>query len=173
MAIYKQFLLEQSIHRTKSIFMKTTKIIFAALLFVFFCAVNVQAQKKGKQGQDQTTPLTPEQKAQRTQKHLQKRLGLSQDQALNVYNITLAHINKLQALKAQKANGQKIDGAAKQEKTNYDAAINQLLTADQLQKWIQLKAEVKAKHDAKKQSEGTPNTDTSTEDPEDYTGDSK
>ncbi len=153
--------------------MKTTKIIFAALLFVFFCAVNVQAQKKGKQGQAQTTPLTPEQKAQKTQKHLQKKLGLSQDQAMNVYDMTLAHINKLQALKAQKAGGQKIEGAAKQEKANYETSINSLLTAEQQQKWLQLKTEMKAKHDAKKQSGSTPNTDTTTEDPEDYTGDPK
>lgn len=152
--------------------MKTIKIIFAALLFIFFCAVNVQAQKKEKQGQAQNTPLTPEQKAQKTQKHLQKKLGLSQDQALNVYDITLTHINKLQALKAQKNSGQKIDGAAKQEKVNYDTAINQLLTATQQQQWIQLKAEAKAKH-AKNQSGAAPNTDTSTEDPEDYTGDQK
>ncbi|HSZ71051.1 MAG TPA: hypothetical protein VK750_00140 [Cytophagaceae bacterium] len=145
-------------------------MIFALLVcFISFAGQSFAQQGSNNQGQS----ATPEQKAQRATAHLQKKLGLSQDQASQMYNITLAHINKMQGLKSQKASGQKgLGDDVKQERANYDNAIGSLLTPAQQQTWTQLKAEQQAKHDARKQNGGKPSTGNSDPnyDPTDYSG---
>ncbi|MDB5273969.1 MAG: hypothetical protein JWO58_2336 [Chitinophagaceae bacterium] len=153
--------------------MKKTNIIFSFCLFALLSITSVIAQ----QTQNNNKPsLTPEEKAQRATAHLTKKLGLSQDQSTQVYNITLAHVNKMQGLRANKANGQKQGPAIKQTKNDYDAAINAVLTPAQQQTWAQLKTREQAKRDAKKQQVGNqpnnPNTNVNQPDTEsdDYNG---
>ena len=84
------------------------------------------------QGQPNPQP-SPEDKAQRTAKHLQKKLGLSPDQANQVYNLTLAH---------------------EQEKARYENSIVGLLNPQQQQTYSQMRADEQAKRDAQRQQNG-------------------
>ena len=77
--------------------------------------------------------LTPQDKAQKTANHLQKKLGLSPDQASQIYNLTLAH---------------------EQAKIDYDNACINVLSPEQQQVWTQLKAEEQAKREANQQQKG-------------------
>ena len=139
--------------------MKKTNLIFSVCLFALLSITSVMAQQTqsntNPQNQNNKPQLTPEEKAQHATAHLTKKLGLSQDQATQVYNLTLTHVNNMQSLRANKANGQKQGPAIKQAKNDYDTAINGLLTPAQQQTWSQLKAQEQAKREAKKQQGGS------------------
>jgi Spy/CpxP family protein refolding chaperone len=120
------------------------------LIILALIVIEVQAQTQGnnqnyntnygQQGQNNYTnqgqngpATTPQDKAQRTANHLQKKLGLSPDQASQIYNLTLAH---------------------EQAKIDYDNACNNVLTPAQQQTWAQLKADEQARKDANRQQNG-------------------
>lgn len=112
------------------------------------------AQKNGESesmGQEKKQPLTVEQKAQKHADFLQKKLGLSEEQKTQVYDLNFSRITKSKALREKnKTNENK--QATKEEfqkiRTDYDAGLKNVLNDDQEKAWAQLKADAKAKKEA-------------------------
>ncbi|MDB5257309.1 MAG: hypothetical protein JWM14_2004 [Chitinophagaceae bacterium] len=114
-------------------------------------------QETKRQAAADKQPLTPEQRAQKQTDHLQKKLGLTEEQKTKVYDLNLSRITKMKATRdknknstdkqAAKADYQKI-------KTDFDSGLKALLTDDQQKIWAQLKADAKAKRDAHHQQKG-------------------
>ena len=101
-----------------------------------------------KQNDDTTRSLTPEQKAERQSNVLQKKLGLTEEQKMKVYTISLSRITQTVALqeKTNKSADKKGAREAFQKiRTDYDQALNGILNDDQQKTWAQLKANAQAK----------------------------
>lgn len=119
-----------------------------------------ESQETKKQADDNKQPLTLEQKAQRQTDHLQKKLGLTEEQKTKVYDLNYSRITKSKALRdknktaadkqASKAEYQKI-------KTDFDAGLKDVLTDDQEKTLAQMKAEAKARRDARHQQKSGKN----------------
>ncbi|MBC7487501.1 MAG: hypothetical protein H7282_12190 [Cytophagaceae bacterium] len=126
-------------------------------------------QQTEQQAADNKQPLTLEQKAQRQTDHLQKKLGLTEEQKIKVYDLNYSRITKTKVLRdknkttadkqAAKAEHQKI-------KTNFDAGLKDVLTDDQEKTWAQLKADAKIKRDARHQQKGNKSKQPVNEDPD-------
>jgi len=154
------------------------KSIFFSLLFVAaFLTVNAQNNNQqqpqptpeypmqknaetGSQAQETEEPLTPEQRAQKQTDHLQKKLGLTEEQKIKVYDLNLARINQTRAAREKYKTNTDTDKKAKREefkkiRTDYDAGLNGMLNVDQQKIWGQLKADAKTKRDAHRQQKGS------------------
>jgi protein CpxP len=114
--------------------------------------------------------LTPEQKAQKQTDHLQKKLGLTEEQKTKVYDLNFSRITKMKAAREKNKNSSDKQ-AAKMEyqkiKTDFDAGLKDILTDDQEKTWAQLKADAKTKRDAHHQQKGKqPKQQPANEDPD-------
>jgi protein CpxP len=101
--------------------------------------------------------MTPEQRQEKHLAHLTKELNLNAKQQEAVGKILTEKSAKAQDLKAQKetrkSNGQKMTPEEKEafkntiqaEKTDTEAKMKAVLSADQYQKWISMRAENKEK----------------------------
>ncbi|MDB5272022.1 MAG: hypothetical protein JWO58_389 [Chitinophagaceae bacterium] len=100
------------------------------------------------QTDDTTRTFTPEQRAEKQSNLLQKKLGLTEEQKMKVYNISLSRINQTAALreKTNKSTDKKGAREAYQKiRTDYDQSLNGVLNDDQQKTWGQLKANAQAK----------------------------
>ncbi|MDF2456383.1 MAG: hypothetical protein K0R51_2376 [Cytophagaceae bacterium] len=162
-------------------------IIFSLLFVTFFYTAKAQNDQQqpqptpeypmqknaepGSQSQEKKEPLTPEQKAQKQTDHLQKKLGLTEEQKLKVYDLNLARINQTQAAREKNKTATDKDRQAKKAefqkiRTDYDAGLNGILNVDQQKIWTQLKADAKTKRDARRQQKGTKNKQPVEQDPD-------
>ena len=90
--------------------------------------------------------FTPEQKSQKNSERLEKKLSLTADQKSKVYAFTLTRIQKSGEIKASENKDKKSKGDAfKAVRDEYDSNVNSVLTAEQKTKWVQIKAEAKAR----------------------------
>ena len=114
--------------------MKALKISMLALLLVI--GNFAWAQQKA-----------PEDRANNQAKRLAEKLGLSAEQEKKVYAIALLNAQQQDADRAKYQDDREIlMSACKQNMNNYDAGLAKILTADQLAKYNQLKAERRANH---------------------------
>ncbi|TGE18330.1 hypothetical protein [Hymenobacter elongatus] len=92
---------------------------------------------------------TPEQQADRFAQHLTQKLALSADQTQRVRQIRLAQQQQEQALKDKYTASPKTP-AKRQEmkslKDQFEAQLQQVLTTDQVAKYVQLRDDKIAKH---------------------------
>ena len=123
------------------------KIILSVLAVASLQLVQAQNQPAGAPVQQQRTPPSPEQMANRQAKHLQKVLMLTDDQQQKVYQASLTRSNAMQQLKA---NGDKKSPEAKAVRTQYVNDVNAILTPEQQQKWEQYRLQQKQRHEARK-----------------------
>lgn len=87
----------------------------------------------------------PEKKAERMTQHMTQNLGLSTEQAAKVKAVNLDFAKKHEALRSEKANGEKPDKAAMQKlRDEHQSAVKKLLTKEQYSKLEQMKKERKA-----------------------------
>jgi len=111
-----------------------------------------------RQTEEPKEKLTPEQKAQKQTDILQKKLGLTEEQKTKVYALNYSRITKSIAWREQhKTNENK--QASKEEfqkiRTDYDTGLKDVLNDDQEKTWAQLKADVKARRDARHQQKSS------------------
>ena len=132
-------------------------IIFTLLLSALIGIGYSQAQSNGATKKSDKTEnktaqkLTPEQKSQKNSERLEKKLSLTADQKTKVYGFTLTRIQKTGEIKASENKDKKSKGDAfKSVRDEYDSNINSVLTAEQKTKWVQLKAEAKARKEKNK-----------------------
>jgi protein CpxP len=110
--------------------------------------------QQNKAGMDK---MTPEQRQQKHLAHLTKELTLDAKQQEGVSKILAEKSAKAQAVKAQKearkSSGEKMTAAEKEafknqmqaEKTDTEAKMKAILSADQYQKWLTIREENKEK----------------------------
>jgi protein CpxP len=149
-------------------------IIFSMLFLTSTLTVHVNAQTTQ---QDQSTSenphrrneterqsekpkqaLTPEQKAQKQADHLQKKLGLSEEQKMKVYDLNLARITQSKALRDKNKSSDNKQGSKEEFqkiRTDYDKGLTSILNDDQQKTWAQMKADAKAKKDAHHAQKGS------------------
>ncbi len=94
----------------------------------------------------QQTPKTPEERAANQTKRLTENLGLNTDQNKSVYSLALAHAQQQDADRAKYQNDREgMRNARKQNMDTFEAGLAKVLTADQMTKYNQMKADEKAK----------------------------
>jgi periplasmic protein CpxP/Spy len=114
------------------------KVIFLLIGFVATLSFAQSADKAAK---------TPEQKATHHSEMLTKKLSLSPEQKQSVYTLILERVNKANAVRAKYTTGDKksMHKELKPIIDDFNTKIKAILTADQVTKWEQFKAEKKAK----------------------------
>lgn len=163
------------VHIPKTICIMKYPIIFSLLFVTSFYTAKAQNDQQqpqptpeypmqknaetGSQAQEKEQPLTPEQKAEKQTNHLQKKLGLTEEQKLKVYTLNLARINQTRAAREKYKSSSDVDKKAKKTefqkiRTDYDAGLNGILNVDQQKIWAQLKADAKTKRDARRTQKG-------------------
>ena len=114
--------------------MKTLQILMVALLLLL--SNFARAQHKA-----------PEERANNQAKRLTEKLGLSAEQEKKIYALALQNAQQQDADRAKyQDDRESLINARKQNMNNYDAGLAKILTADQLAKYNQLKAERRANH---------------------------
>lgn len=144
--------------------MKKLLVLFAAFSLSAAAASAQTAPVKAAHGQHMKggkmhgnkTAKTPEQRADHTAQSLSKKLGLSAAQTEQVRQLNLSRAQRMQAHKAQVGTAAPADKkqhheAMKAEKTQYEAQLKQILSADQYAKYAQLRSDKMAKHKAHRQ----------------------
>ncbi len=134
-------------------------LIFTLLLSLLCVGYNSHAQHKGKkrhhaqaQG-NKGKHLSPEEKAKKVSDRLEKRLTLNADQKTNVYDLTLAHMTKVKALRATEDQGKR--EAFKAARKEYNNGLTALFNPTQQQEWEKLKAEAQARRTDTNQKRGS------------------
>lgn len=138
--------------------MKKSMLLLAFATMIGTGAVNAQAdpqpakaQHEGK-GKEKGNKPTPEEQAGRQAAHMQKKLGLSDDQKSKIEAFALTRIKANEELRG-KARAAKDEnekkGYGKQMKANmetFDKDVNGVLTPEQQTKWKEMKEERKGDH---------------------------
>lgn len=100
--------------------------------FLVFTSLGVTAQQQSK------TPPSPEERAQRMTERMAEKLGLSEEQKKQIYEVNLENAAKRQTeMEAQKAERQ----AKQAEMKAQEEKINQILTEEQRKQWEEIKME--------------------------------
>ncbi len=103
--------------------MKTKKVLAFTLLFAAFSVVAIFAQRPN---------FTPEQRAKAMTERMKKQLNLNDDQVAKLEALNLQFVQE--QMKAREAGGDvRTDMRAAADK--HDAALKEILTPDQFQKW--------------------------------------
>lgn len=103
--------------------MKTKRVLAFTLLFAAFSVVAIFAQRPN---------FTPEQRAKAMTERMKKQLNLNDDQVAKLETLNLQFVQE--QMKAREAGGDvRADMRAAVEKQ--DAALKEILTPDQMQKW--------------------------------------
>ena len=102
-----------------------------------------QDNKKGESKTEQKEKLTPEEKAQKHTDKMTAELGLSKEQAKEVYEIKLRHIKAMEPIHAEM---KKIKEKAKAENQKTKAEMDKVLTEEQKAKAIELRKNKKKGH---------------------------
>ena len=125
--------------------MKRLVVVIFATLFAVSAFAQEKAGKKGKHKH------TPEQRAEKVANKLKEKLSLTDSQTVAVKTITLEAAQKKMEIKADST----LDKTARKEKmkairTDADAKIKAVLTADQQTKYDEMKKKKEAKRKEKK-----------------------
>lgn len=126
------------------------KKLIAIGLFVFTICVSVFAQKKKE-------AKSPEDKAAHRTERLTKELALTPDQASKVKALLIQQDEQVQALKTKHANNADKAVLKQELQTTHEqneAALKQVLTAEQITKYEELKAQKKAQKANKHHKKG-------------------
>jgi Spy/CpxP family protein refolding chaperone len=117
------------------------------LLLMIFLAGSVAFA----QAQTQKAPKTPEQKAQRMTKALEKKLALSADQSAKVSAIFTKSATQMDSLKANKSADRKANMQSRKAiMANTDASLKTVLTAEQQTTYAGLKASFRGRMHGKR-----------------------
>ena len=128
------------------------KIILSILAVATLQLVQAQQDQTITQPAAQRQDPTPEQTATRQSTHLQKVLGLSDDQKQKVYQAALTRSSALQQLRSQDASNKKVLHAdAKPVREQFVKEVNSTLTPEQQQKWEQYRIQQKQRKEQHKQ----------------------
>ena len=149
-------------------------IIFSVLFVISTITTNINAQTTQqeqatsendhrrndteRQSENPKENLTPEQKAQKQADHLQKKLGLSEEQKMKVYDLNLARVTQSKALRDKNKvsiNKQGSKEEIQKIRTDYDKGLTSILNDDQQKIWTQMKVDAKAKKDARHAQKGS------------------
>jgi hypothetical protein len=137
------------------------KIILSALAIATLQLVRAQQNQAPVQPVQQNQAPTPEQMATRQSTHLQKVLGLSEDQKQKVYQAALTRSTAIQQLRGKDGgNRRELHADAKPVKQQFVSDVNATLTPEQQQKWEQYRLQQKQKQEQRRQQLRTSNTGT-------------
>ena len=101
---------------------------------------------------EQRQAPTPEQMATRQSTHLQKVLGLSEEQKQKVYQAALTRSSAIQQLRSKDGgNRRELHADAKPVKEQFVKDVNATLTPEQQQKWEQFRLQQKQKQEQRRQ----------------------
>lgn len=123
-----------------------------ALFLALVVTITVNAQKENQQ--KKKDQATPEEKAQRSVNHLDKKVGLSESQKTKIYDLALGRAKKMEEIKTNYNPKKNPDDRViarkevKQCRMDYREGVKQVLTPEQKEK---LKAKAKERKDAKKE----------------------
>lgn len=133
------------------------KIILSALAIASLQLAQAQQNQVITQPAQQKQVSTPEQMANRQSTHLQKVLGLSEEQKQKVYHAALTRSTSLQQLRSKAAENRKeLRAEAKPVKEQFVKDVNSTLNPEQQQKWEQYRLEQKQKREQRKQQQANP-----------------
>ena len=123
--------------------MRTTMLV----LVFWLAVVAAQAQKQ---------PLVPEQRAANQTAWMKKQLNLTADQIPKVEEINLRYAKEIQAIRTQTGQGGQKKTAIADLNTKKDAELKNVFTAEQLQLYVQKKAQAveRQKNKAKEKGKG-------------------
>ena len=137
------------------------KIILSALAIAALQLAQAQQQAPAATEQAPATQRqapTPEQMATRQSTHLQKILGLSEEQKQKVYQAALTRTTSMQQLRGKDAGNRKeLHADAKPVKQQFVTDVNAVLTPEQQQKWEQYRLQQKQRQEQRRQG-ASPNT---------------
>jgi len=137
------------------------KIVLSVLAIVALQLA--QAQQDQTIAQPKQAP-TPEQIAARQSMHLQKVLGLSDEQKQKVYQAAFSRSTSMQQLKSKDVGNRKeLRADAKPVREQFVKDVNATLTPDQQKKWEEYRLKQKQNQEQRKQQASpASNTNTST-----------
>lgn len=121
---------------------KLMTTIGIGLMIALVSPTFAQDSKKGEDKKEQKKNLTPEQKAQKRTDKMTAELGLSEEQAKEVYEINLKHIKAMTPIREEM---KQIKEKAKAERKKAKAEIDKVLTDDQKAKAAELRKNRKEK----------------------------
>jgi len=117
-----------------------SKVFAAAILLLPFAAQAQDMQMR-----------TPQERAQKQTQMMQKKLGLSADQARAISAINMGEANTMDSLQHSGADKKVIGQARKQGMANKDAQFQHILTADQYKQYQVMEEERKQRMMERKQ----------------------
>lgn len=120
------------------------------IMMLLFLAMNaVYAQK----GNFKNVP--PAERADKAAKHLTKVLALTPVQAEKVKTAVINRVTEMYALRDKNMTDKKAFHAeAKKIKATWESELSNIISPEQMQKYTAMKAEIKSKHKANKQTQG-------------------
>ena len=121
-------------------------MIFAAIVACVLFSASAFAQQ---------VKHTPEEKAKRITDSLKTNLSLTDDQYTKIYDLNLAYVNKVKALRQQDGSKEDKKGDFKDLHKSHSKDLSDILTSDQLAKFKSMqkeKREEKKKHHDASQS---------------------
>lgn len=129
--------------------MKKTIALLAAVCSLTLASAQEQAPAPGTNTSQQPRKgPSPEMMAQRHSKHLQKQLGLSDDQTQKTYTAMLTRFQGVQAAREKAGpnpDRKALHSQVKPIRQAYVQTMNGILTADQKTKWEAMRLEMKQK----------------------------
>jgi len=130
------------------------KIILSVLAIASLQLVQAQQNQAPVQPAQQNQGPTPEQVAGRQSTHLQKVLGLSEEQKQKVYQAAFNRSTAMQQLRGKDGgNRRELHADAKPVKQQFVSDVNATLTPEQQQKWEQYRLQQKQKQEQRRQQQ--------------------
>lgn len=124
------------------------KLLFVALMFATSL---LMAQAPNGANPKQKQKKSPEERATAISNHLTTQLGLSESQKKQVYSLVLEKSAKVKSIREQYGADKKLAHEKIQPiRKEFNDKMKTILTADQYTKWEKMKAERRAKHEARK-----------------------
>jgi hypothetical protein len=134
------------------------KIILSVLTIATLQLAQAQQNQAPLQPTQQNQGPTPEQVAARQSTHLQKVLGLSEEQKQKVYQAAFNRSTAIQQLRSKDGgNRRELHADTKPVKQQFVSDVNATLTPEQQQKWEQYRLQQKQKQEQRRQQQ-TPST---------------
>ena len=122
---------------------KLMTTIGIGLMIALISPSMAQNGTKGEQKKEERKNLTPEEKAQKHTDKMTVELGLTKEQAKEVYEINLKHINTMEPIREEM---KKLKEKAKAERKKTKVEMDKVLTDGQKIKAKELRAKRKEKH---------------------------
>ncbi len=128
------------------------KIILSALAIATLQLAQAQQTQTTTEPAAQKQAPTPDQMATRQSAHLQKVLGLTEDQKQKVYQAALTRSTAIQQIRSKDAaNRKELHADAKPVREQFVKDVNATLTPEQQQKWEQYRLKQKQNQEQRRQ----------------------